>query len=273
MQWYYAVNGKQNGPVEENALFDLARNGQIKPNDLVWNSTMGSQWAKASTVPGLVDGQPGTVAGAPPVTQEWTPAASYVSRTYNAELMDQARQCLSGNWGLGVGVTVVSGLIVGIAGVIPVAGGIVSLIIGGPIALGTVMIFLALARAEEPPFSMMFDGFKRFGTALGAYLLMALFTILWTLLLIVPGIIAALSYAMTYYILRDDPSVGPTEAIDRSKQMMSGNKWKYFCLQWRFFGWELLCLLTLGIGFLWLGPYIATTNARFYEDLRAGQQG
>jgi uncharacterized membrane protein len=54
---------------------------------------------------------------------------------------------------------------------------------------------------------------------------------------------------------------------------MKGNKWKYFCLQWRFFGWALLCVLTLGIGFLWLQPYMMTSSARFYEDLKQGQQG
>ena len=272
MQWFYAVNGQQNGPVEENVLFELARNGSIKPNDLVWNSTMGTAWAKASTVPGLFAGHPSSAADTPPVTLEWSSGASYSSRTDNRDLMAQARQCLAGNWGLGVGVVVACGVISGAIGFIPIVGFICSLLITGPFELGMAMVFLALARAELPGFAMMFDGFKRFGTALAAYWLMGLVTVLWCLLLIVPGIIAALSYSMTYFILRDDPSVGAGDAIKRSKQMMQGNKWKYFCLQWRFFGWAILCMLTLGIGFLWLAPYVATSNARFYEDLRAGQQ-
>jgi uncharacterized membrane protein len=78
---------------------------------------------------------------------------------------------------------------------------------------------------------------------------------------------------MTFFILRDNPEIGAMEAIDASKQMMLGNKWKYFCLQCRFLGWALLCVPTLGIGCLWLWPYILASNAKFYEDLRAGQQG
>ena len=138
---------------------------------------------------------------------------------------------------------------------------------------GLAIVFLTLARSQGATFGMMFDGFMRFGTAFAAYLLMAIFVLLWALLLIVPGIIASLSYSMTYYIIRDDPTVGALEAIGRSKKMMRGSKWKFFCLQWRFLGWALLCLLTLGIGFLWLAPYMMTSMARFYEDLKQGRQG
>ncbi len=154
---------------------------------------------------------------------------------------------------------------------LPFAGGVISLLVGGPIALGLAILFLAIARSEGAQLGMLFDGFRRFGDALGAYLLVAIFTLLWTLLLIVPGIIAAISYSMTYFILRDDHSVGPLDAIRRSKKMMQGNKWKFFCLQWRFFWWTLLCVLTCGIGFLWLQPYIMTSAALFYEDLKQGR--
>ena len=273
MQWFYAVNGQQNGPVEQEVLFSLAREDRLKPDDLVWNATMGNQWAKASTVPGLFEDLTGTPeAAAPPPVMDWSPGAIYASQTPNRDLMSEARACLTGNWGLAIGVIVANGVISGAVGAIPIVGFICSVLISGPFALGVATVFLALARTESPGFGMLFDGFKRFGTALGAYWLMLLFTLLWCLLLIVPGIIAALSYSMTYFIIRDDPSVKASEAIGRSKQMMQGNKWKYFCLQWRFFGWALLCILTLGIGFLWLAPYVETSNTRFYEDLRASQQ-
>lgn len=114
----------------------------------------------------------------------------------------------------------------------------------------------------------LFDGFQRFGTALGAYLLTGIFIFLWTLLLIVPGIMAGLSYAMTYFIIADDPTIGPLQAITKSKEMMRGHKWKLFLLHWRFLGWVLLCILTLGIGILWLVPYVSTSLAHFYEDIR-----
>jgi uncharacterized membrane protein len=98
---------------------------------------------------------------------------------------------------------------------------------------------------------------------------MILFILLWTLLLIIPGIIAAISYSMTFYILADDNSIGAMDAIDKSKKMMDGYKWKYFCLGLRFLGWALLCILTLGIGFLWLMPYMQVSMAKFYDDVKA----
>jgi uncharacterized membrane protein len=98
------------------------------------------------------------------------------------------------------------------------------------------------------------------------------FTLLWTSLLIVPGIVAAFRYSLTFYILNDDPTIGVTGAIDQSKAVMGGNKWKAFCLGWRFLGWKLLSLATCGIGGLWLLPYMATSFARFYDDLRTARR-
>jgi uncharacterized membrane protein len=89
------------------------------------------------------------------------------------------------------------------------------------------------------------------------------------LLLIVPGIIAAISYSQTFYILADDPGMDAISAIDKSKKMMRGYKWKYFCLGLRFIGWALLCILTLGIGLFWLDTYMQTSFAKFYDDVKA----
>ena len=77
----------------------------------------------------------------------------------------------------------------------------------------------------------------------------------WTNLLIIPGIIAAFRYAMAFFIIADDGKCGPLEALDRSKEMMKGNKWKFFCLYWRFFGWAVLCAL-IPIGWLWWRPSV-----------------
>ena len=113
----------------------------------------------------------------------------------------------------------------------------------------------------------MFSGFKRFGVSLATYLLMSIFTILWLLLLIIPGIIACLRYSQTYYILSEDENIGPLEAISKSKEMMVGNKWKLFCLYCRFIGWFILCIVTLGFAGLYVGPYISQSCANFYNDL------
>lgn len=100
-------------------------------------------------------------------------------------------------------------------------------------------------------------------------LLMYIFLFLWTLLLIIPGIIKAFSYAMTPYILEENPELGASEAIDRSRMMMRGHKFDLFWLYLSFIGWGLLCLLTAGIGFLWLFPYVQASIAAFYEEVKA----
>lgn len=76
---------------------------------------------------------------------------------------------------------------------------------------------------------------------------------------------------MIFYIIADNNSIGAMEAIDKSKAMMDGYKWKYFYFALRFLGWALLCILTLGIGFLWLIPYMQVSMAKFYDDVKANQ--
>jgi len=95
-----------------------------------------------------------------------------------------------------------------------------------------------------------------------------LFTLLWSLLLIIPGIIASLSYSQTYYILADDEKISAREAIKKSKKIMMGNKWKYFVLGLSFLGWFILSIFTLGIGLIWLLPYMNISMAKFYEDVK-----
>lgn len=196
--------------------------------------------------------------------------------TANTVLMQQARESLAGKWGQAIGVLVVYMLMMIAIQIIPMAGALISLLIGGPMAIGLATFSLALARNEDANINQLFEGFNKFGLALAAYFLMLVFIILWMLLLIIPGIIAAISYSMTFYIIADEESMDAMEAIDKSKAMMDGYKWKYFCLGLRFLGWALLCILTLGIGFLWLMPYMQVTNAKFYEDVKANylsQQG
>ena len=190
-----------------------------------------------------------------------------ISVTENKTLMAQARESLRGKWGLAIGVIVVFTLIIGAIEFIPIAGMIITLIIGGPFTVGLAIFALALSRNQDPKFSQLFAGFNKFGVALGAYLLQGLFVLLWSLLLIIPGIIAALSYSQTYFIIAENDSIGPLEAITKSKMMMKGNRWKFFCLGLRFLGWLLLSILTLGIGLLWLIPYIWISYAKFYDDI------
>ena len=187
----------------------------------------------------------------------------------NVELRAAARTVLKGKWMNPVLVTLIYMAIAGGIQVIPVLGSIAFLIIGGPLVIGITMYYLAFARDQNPQIEKMFEGFKIFSKALGVFLLTALFTLLWMLLLIVPGIIASFRYAMAYYILIDNPQLSPMEAIEQSKKMMIGHKGKLFGLCFSFIGWALLCCITFGIGFLWLIPYMQVSTAKFYEDLKA----
>jgi uncharacterized membrane protein len=186
----------------------------------------------------------------------------------NITIMKAARESLKGKWGLAIGTFLIYVIITGIPGSLRPPAPILSLLIGGPFALGAAIFSLSISRGREAKLEQIFDGFNRFSTALVAYLLLVLYVILWALLLIVPGIIAALGYAMTFYILADDPAIKPQEALNKSKTMMNGYKLKLFYLSLRLFLLALLCLLTLGIGFLWLIPYANITMAKFYDDLK-----
>jgi uncharacterized membrane protein len=185
----------------------------------------------------------------------------------NRALMAQARQSLKGRWTLAALVTLVYMLLILCFKAIPGLGWIGILIISGPYLLGWSIFFLSLSRKQEARLSQLFEGFYHFGNALAAYLLMTLFIILWTILLFIPGVVACLSYSQTFFILADNPQRGGLEALRESKSMMKGNRWKLFCLLWRFLGWFLLAILTLGIGYLWVMPYLGTTLAHFYDEL------
>jgi len=187
----------------------------------------------------------------------------------NKELMAEARESLSGNWGLAIATFLVYGIIISIFQVIPTVGPVLVLFIAGPMLVGISMFSLSLSRGENARLEQIFEGFKNYGTVLGVYLLMVVLILLWMLLLIIPGIIAAIAYSQTFYILAEDDAISSMDALKKSKEMMDGYKWKYFCLGLRFIGWALLCILTLGIGFLWLSPYIQISYAKFYEDIKA----
>lgn len=189
-----------------------------------------------------------------------------------ALITKHAREMLKGNWGLPIGVTFVYFLILVGLGLIPIVGVIVNLLIAGPLVLGLSAFMLGVSREEKTEFGQLFAGFSNFLTAFLAYLLMTIFIILWMLLLIVPGIIKGLAYSMTYFILVDNKDMKALEAITKSKEMMKGHKFELFCLQLRFVGWGMLAILTLGIGFLWLFPYMQVSYAKFYDDLKATQK-
>lgn len=188
--------------------------------------------------------------------------------TQNSELMSSTWQFLKGKWPILIVTFLVYGVLSQTLGFIPKIGSVFTLILAGPFALGAAIFSLHVSRGEEYRTEQVFDGFKYFGNALVTYLLMILFIFLWLLLLIIPGIIAALSYSMTFYILADNPTLEASAALAQSKKMMDGYKLKLFTLQLRFVLLTFLSVFTLFIGLLWLVPYMHITIARFYDDIK-----
>lgn len=139
------------------------------------------------------------------------------------------------------------------------------------LSLGMANAFLKLFRdGDDRLTSNMFQiAFKNYWHKVWGMFLMNLFILLWSLLLIIPGIVKAFSYAMTPYILEERPELSAGEAIDHSRAMMKGHKFDLFWLYLSFLGWGILCIFTLGIGLLWLLPYMQTSVASFYEDVKA----
>ena len=148
--------------------------------------------------------------------------------------------------------------------------GVGAWVIAGPMTIGLGFFSLCLYRGMSADFNTLFDsGFTNFGRKLGGYLWMQLWIMLWSLLFIVPGIIKALSYAMTPYILGDCPNVKAQDALKLSMRMMNGHKWELFVLGLSFIGWTLLSGLTCGLlSVFYVGPYMNNTYAGYYSELK-----
>jgi uncharacterized membrane protein len=187
----------------------------------------------------------------------------------NSQLRALARSQLKGDWLPAVGATLIYVVLANLASAVFVG----IFIVGGPLTLGFCGYFLRKARGEKAEIENIFEGFKTFGASFLLYLIEMIFILLWSLLLIIPGIIKSLSYSMAFFILRDNPGMSSMEALNASKKMMHGYKAKLFYLYLGFFGWALLGLLTLGIGFLWLTPYVSLSTANFYENLKGEAAG
>ena len=194
---------------------------------------------------------------------------------------------------------------------------IYTLLVIGPLMLGYYLFAIALFRRKPTGPAEVFYGFERFGKAFGLFLMMMARILLWSspaivfgtwyaasaftsisyaplllvlaCLFVVPGIIASIRYSLAFFVLADNPDIPAIVAINESKRMMQGNKWKYFCLQMSFFGWALLATapsttatmlfdqykytglyaqivpMLLSIGMLWIMPYITVSTVGFYE--------
>ena len=185
----------------------------------------------------------------------------------SADYRNVARGNLKNNWGTAVLVCIIIAGISTILSFIPYIGSVVSLLLCGQLAVGEIMYFIKLHNKQDARVGSIFEGFgENWINNLLTYLLQTIYIILWSLLLIIPGIIKSYAYSMTMYLKAKQPNLTSNEAISKSQQIMDGKKWKLFCLQLSFIGWAILSIFTFGIGFLFLMPYMQSSTIAFYED-------
>lgn len=137
------------------------------------------------------------------------------------------------------------------------------------LASGFVMYCMAIRRGERAEYLTLFDGFSFVGKVILLNIVIYLFTFFWSLLFVIPGIIAAYRYRFAVYNLCENPEMGVMDAINMSKAQTAGFKWQLFVLDLSFLGWQILCGLTLGILSIWIQPYRAQTDIGFFQQIKA----
>ena len=157
--------------------------------------------------------------------------------------------------------------ILGVALLIGIVVGFAFFVLGSIVSPGYAKFNLNLVDGEKAEIGTLFKYFTHWKKVVIANLLRAVFVFLWSLLFLIPGIIASYNYAMVPYILAEDPTIEPKAALEKSKTMMYGNRWRFFCLEISFIGWAFLAVLTCGIGGLWLTPYQQASFADFYREI------
>ena len=226
-------------------------------------------------------------------------------------LRKRARANLAGKWGVSIGIAVVAALLGGlIAGVsflpeletaIPIEHfpalqkfsdrwndglhignltlnfrsgifGFAAFILGGTLQMGYADFLLKQHDGKETSFNDLFSKFDHFGTGFAQRFLRSLYTFLWGLLFIIPGIIKGYAYAMTPFILAEHPNMTASQAIRLSEELMDGYKSELFVLDLTFIGWNILAAMTWNLGNIALNPYKNAAYAAFYRQIQAEKQ-
>lgn len=140
-------------------------------------------------------------------------------------------------------------------------------LLGSIVEVGYARFNMNLIDGKYAGLDDLFAYFRNWKTLVAANFLRSLYVFVWSLLCVIPGIIASYSYAMVPYIMADNPEMKASEALEASKKMMDGNKMRLFCLTFSFIGWAILCVFTCGIGGIVLTPYVEATMADFYREI------
>lgn len=200
----------------------------------------------------------------------------------NVQIRQLTREAIRGKWLAGAVITLVFGILYGLISAFSVLNTddevifsllslLTAIVIGYPLTVGYTMVWLNVVRNNtHPEIKDLFGAFNRryHRSAMGTLLLMNIYTFLWTLLLVIPGIIKSMEYAMTPFIIADEPELGCNEAIEKSMAMMHGHRWQLFKMYLGMIGWMILGVFTCYIAWLWIVPYYQTAFAQFYRELK-----
>ncbi|MBE7092757.1 MAG: DUF975 family protein [Clostridiales bacterium] len=188
------------------------------------------------------------------------------------ELKEKAKQQIKGKIGVLFVIALIIAVISAVAGallnLIPGGSIIASIIITPAFSLSMVRVYLSLTKGENPKASDAFSGFDDFWSAFKVTFLVGLFTFLWSLLFVIPGIIKGISYSMSMFVLAENKGKAALECIEASKKMTEGHKMDLFVLELSFIGWALLVAITFGLAAIWVVPYMQATFTNAYLSLK-----
>ena len=151
-----------------------------------------------------------------------------------------------------------------VAGFLSIVLSLVSIVLSA----GYILYTMSVRKGIVTPYSTLFDGFLFVGKVILLQIVISIFVFLWSLLFVIPGIIAGYRYRFALYNLCENPNMGIMEALNMSKVQTRGHKWELFVLDLSFLGWNILCALTLGILSIWIMPYIQQTDIGYFEAIK-----
>ncbi|MDR3125523.1 MAG: DUF975 family protein [Candidatus Nomurabacteria bacterium] len=185
------------------------------------------------------------------------------------ELKAKSRKAIEGKIWILLAINLVAIIAISAISFITYSAG--AFLVAGGWTLSLAIIYLAIINKDKKPaIEDILLGFKNgnFGRSLVAYIRVLVFTTLWSLLLVIPGIVKGYAYSQIFFLLADDPKLDPAEAQKKSIAMMNGHKGELFVLHLSFIPWWLLVTITFGLAAIYVGPYFQATLAQFYANLK-----
>ena len=197
----------------------------------------------------------------------------------NNQIMKEAQESLKGKWGISIAACLIAGVItimITILGGYLInedwGGNLLSLFVTPPIGVGLALFFLNIHSGNKLEIKTIFNPFKDVWlNSVLAYFMMIVIILIGFLLFFIPGVIATLMFSQVLYIIAEDNKIDPYNALIKRKKMMEGNKWKLFKIMLIILLLAIVCILTLGIGFIWLAPYQNAVYAKFYNVIKQGK--